>query len=153
MGEAVYCSRSCLSAGQSTPGSKWSSKQPDKAAQREYMTAYVRRNTAKHNERSRAWAKANRQYRNFIQQVRRASGQITMDQWLAVFDRCGNACVACGAKDSLHVDHIVAVAVGGRTEPNNLQLLCGSCNSSKGVKPFAEWMLWRHGVEVLETKA
>lgn len=32
------------------------------------------------------------------------------------------------------VDHIKALASGGTNWPNNLQLLCKSCNSSKGAR-------------------
>ena len=31
------------------------------------------------------------------------------------------------------VDHIVARAKGGQDNPENLQLLCGACNSKKGT--------------------
>ncbi|MGA7744511.1 MAG: HNH endonuclease [Polyangia bacterium] len=45
-------------------------------------------------------------------------------------------CCACGhgAKEGvkLHVDHIIPVARGGRTEKKNLQILCTSCNLGKG---------------------
>lgn len=42
--------------------------------------------------------------------------------------RCGH-----GAADGykLHVDHIVPVSKGGKTEPANLQTLCEACNNSK----------------------
>jgi 5-methylcytosine-specific restriction endonuclease McrA len=33
-----------------------------------------------------------------------------------------------------HVDHIVAIAKGGRHEESNLQLLCPRCNLRKGAK-------------------
>lgn len=31
------------------------------------------------------------------------------------------------------VDHIIALAVGGTNDPSNLQILCGRCNSRKGI--------------------
>ena len=34
----------------------------------------------------------------------------------------------------LHVDHIVPIAKGGKTEPNNLRTLCQDCNLGKGAK-------------------
>lgn len=47
-------------------------------------------------------------------------------------------CVICGrsAKDGvkLHVDHIVPVSKGGKTEPNNLRTLCSECNMGKRDK-------------------
>lgn len=46
--------------------------------------------------------------------------------------RCCGFAVQDGAH--LHVDHIVAVANGGRTELQNLQTLCTVCNLGKGAK-------------------
>lgn len=52
--------------------------------------------------------------------------------------RDGYRCRACGfsVQDGahLHVDHIVAVANGGKTEMKNLQTLCTVCNLGKGAK-------------------
>lgn len=41
---------------------------------------------------------------------------------------------------SYHVDHVVAVENGGSNGPENLQLLCPTCNVSKGTKDMSAWM-------------
>lgn len=51
--------------------------------------------------------------------------------------RC-NGCQKDGLK--LQIDHIKAVVNGGSSNPVNLQLLCGTCNKSKGRKDFDEWL-------------
>jgi hypothetical protein len=51
-----------------------------------------------------------------------------------VFSRDGFTCNICGTSENLTVDHIVPVLKGGGNELDNLQTLCGSCNSSKGAK-------------------
>lgn len=55
-----------------------------------------------------------------------------------VMKRDGFRCVLCGrtAKDGvvLHVDHILPVARGGKTEINNLRTLCEFCNLGKSAK-------------------
>jgi hypothetical protein len=50
-------------------------------------------------------------------------------------------CQSCGktkAEKQLHVDHIVPVAKGGKSEINNLQALCQDCNLGKGTKSFTD---------------
>lgn len=55
-----------------------------------------------------------------------------------VLARDGFRCQICGATQDdgrkLHVDHIVPVSHGGRTEMSNLRTLCDRCNLGKGSK-------------------
>jgi len=51
-----------------------------------------------------------------------------------VFSRDGNECKECGAKEDLHLDHIMPFSSGGGTDIDNLQTLCRSCNSRKADK-------------------
>ena len=50
-----------------------------------------------------------------------------------VFARDGRVCRACGVEDDLHIDHIQPIAAGGRSVMSNLQVLCRTCNLSKGA--------------------
>lgn len=52
--------------------------------------------------------------------------------------RCAN-CKTCLKKSGYHVDHVHPLALGGTNRPDNLQLLCPSCNLSKGAKDPIEW--------------
>lgn len=69
-----------------------------------------------------------------------------------ILQRDGFRCVACGrsAKEDgvkLHVDHIVPVSKGGKTEKSNLQTLCEECNQGKGSKTWvgaATDFAWRN---------
>ena len=58
---------------------------------------------------------------------------IPTDLRVLVWERDGGKCVECGAKEDLQFDHIIPVAMGGATSDQNLQILCGSCNRSKGA--------------------
>lgn len=54
-----------------------------------------------------------------------------------IIKRDGSRCRLCGASVStgavLHVDHIIPIAKGGRTEDGNLQALCAVCNQGKAA--------------------
>ncbi|ATI75669.1 HNH endonuclease signature motif containing protein [Bacillus sp. FSL W8-0445] len=43
--------------------------------------------------------------------------------------KCKNRCVVCKSKDDLHMHHIKEYAKGGRTDLENLILLCASCHA------------------------
>lgn len=50
-----------------------------------------------------------------------------------VYSRDGWTCCHCGSLENLSIDHIHPVSLGGGNEIENLQTLCRSCNSRKGV--------------------
>ncbi len=58
----------------------------------------------------------------------------TTEEMAEVFRRYGTKCVRCPSEHNLTVDHIIPLAKGGTWEQDNLQPMCHSCNSSKGVK-------------------
>ena len=51
-----------------------------------------------------------------------------------VWKRDGGKCVKCGSNEKLEYDHIIPIVRGGKSTYRNLQLLCESCNRSKGAK-------------------
>lgn len=50
-----------------------------------------------------------------------------------IFERDDHACRRCGSRHELQLDHIIPVALGGSSEPGNLEVLCGPCNRTKGA--------------------
>jgi len=52
---------------------------------------------------------------------------------LFVWRRDKGQCVRCGSRERLEFDHIIPVIAGGSNTERNIQLLCESCNRSKGA--------------------
>lgn len=59
------------------------------------------------------------------------SNQYKRDLKKSVFKRDGHACLICGSRNNLTLDHIIPKSKGGRLIYNNLQTLCEHCNKSK----------------------
>lgn len=66
-----------------------------------------------------------------------------------IMRRDNYTCQICGkympdGRD-IHIDHIIPIARGGKTIPDNLQVLCSHCNLSKGAKLPSEYVTgkWR----------
>ena len=57
--------------------------------------------------------------------------KIVGEQRQRILWRDGHECRACGGTKRLCIDHIVAWSCGGSNDDDNLQVLCGSCNSRK----------------------
>ena len=51
-----------------------------------------------------------------------------------IFETLPKSCGMCGTVKNLTIDHMIPVARGGTSVVENLQTLCGSCNSFKGTK-------------------
>jgi len=66
------------------------------------------------------------------------SGKVPQEVFDLVMERDGYRCQACGDTDDLTIDHkIIPYSEGGSsTDPDNLQVLCRSCNSRKGTRPW-----------------
>ena len=109
---------------------------PDAA--RKYHSSYKDRNP----DGLRNWHKANPGARGVYTNTRRAlvvgaGGSHTASEWKNLKKLYDYTCLCCGRKESdikLTVDHVVPISKGGRNTVDNLQPLCGSCNSSKGTK-------------------
>ena len=51
-----------------------------------------------------------------------------------VYGKYGNRCLCCGSYEKISLDHVIPISKGGKDEIENLQPLCKSCNSKKGIK-------------------
>jgi 5-methylcytosine-specific restriction endonuclease McrA len=63
-----------------------------------------------------------------------ASGAYTEAEWRALCEHYGNSCLSCGTRSrALTADHVIPLSKGGGNTIENVQLLCGRCNSRKGT--------------------
>ena len=73
--------------------------------------------------------------------LRDAEGHFTFEDLVACYEAQNGLCV-CGADllDGWTVDHKMPTSRGGTNWPENIQLLCLSCNCSKHTKTMEEWL-------------
>ncbi|MEL6272546.1 MAG: HNH endonuclease signature motif containing protein, partial [Chloroflexota bacterium] len=67
-----------------------------------------------------------------VKRRERAIAKRNYNAWYAALvEQYGKVCLHCGATDDLKIDHVVSVARGGKSEYENMQLLCATCNTAK----------------------
>lgn len=71
-----------------------------------------------------------------------ASGEFTEQDIEILLERQDGLCVGCQADiiETFTIDHKIHLSRGGTNDPENIQLLCKSCKSSKGTKTNDEWI-------------
>ncbi len=87
-----------------------------------------------------AWRKTNPEKARFLSKQHKyrrrglLKGQpsFTREEWEALKEYYQFRCLACDRKTKLTVDHIIPLSKGGSNLIDNIQPLCGPCNSSKG---------------------
>ena len=95
------------------------------------------------------------QKRNYKISKKNAEGTHTAKDVKLMFLSQNGLCNGCNkplettGKNKYHVDHIVALANGGSNYPSNLQLLCPTCNMSKGAKDFEEWKKYKALISIV----
>jgi len=70
---------------------------------------------------------------NYVMLEGSAREPIPEDVRMFVWRRDNGQCVRCGSRERLEFDHIIPVIAGGSSTERNVQLLCESCNRSKGA--------------------
>ena len=59
----------------------------------------------------------------------------TREERMAAYRKQGGRCAMCGRWfdfNAMEGDHVIPFSRGGKTETSNLQMLCRTCNRSKG---------------------
>lgn len=114
---------------------------------REKAAAYHIANKEAINERSAAWQKANPekcriQTHNRRAKVKAVGGTLSKDIYERLFKLQKGKCACCGKPlgSKGHLDHIMPIAMGGKNEDSNTQLLTQRCNNQKHAKHPVDFM-------------
>lgn len=62
------------------------------------------------------------------------AGHILQGEWDVMLKACGGKCLCCGDEGRLTIDHVKPMEFSGKNEADNIQPLCGGCNSKKRQK-------------------
>lgn len=117
------------------------------AKHRVKRNAYSRAYDAANRDRARAYAiahAAEKAQRSVVRRARllSAPGSHTLAEWREKVALFGGCCVYCGRSDRpLTRDHKVPLARGGSDGIANIVPACGSCNSRKGTRTAAEFLV------------
>lgn len=68
------------------------------------------------------------------ERIRQNGGSYTQEEWENLCATYNHRCIKCGLKRPLAADHVIPVLLGGSSNIDNIQPLCGPCNSIKGAK-------------------
>lgn len=103
-----------------------------RAENRDHCNAEARRWRMENPERAREIARR-KEYK------RKGGGKLPLNAYSMLVDKYGERCLKCGSKDDLTIDHVTPIVLGGKSELENLQILCRSCNSSKSGRSSADY--------------
>lgn len=113
---------------------------------KEYARQWAIDNAEKEYERNRQWAIDNPEKRRLSRQRRKArknqvESTLTQAEWEKIVDDHFGRCHYCGRHtDKLHQEHKTPVSKGGGYTKENIVPACQSCNSSKGVKKYMQFI-------------
>lgn len=110
---------------------------------------WLNENREHHRQVCRDWAKRNPLKMRAIVAKRRAlilgsGGSYSAADVTALMQAQDGMCNVCRCSlDEYHIDHVIPLSRGGINESSNLQLLCPTCNRSKGNKLPHEFEAYR----------
>jgi 5-methylcytosine-specific restriction endonuclease McrA len=108
---------------------------------------WAKENPEKRRQIGREWSARNPEHtkaktREYRARKRGADGSHTAAdvKKLLGLQRCRCAICKADISSGYHVDHVMPLALGGSNDKANIQLLCQTCNTSKGAKHPVDFM-------------
>jgi 5-methylcytosine-specific restriction endonuclease McrA len=129
-----YC-EPCLEIRTYEREKEWRQSHPKESAI--HSQKYRIKNLEYKKQKSREWAKANKELKRIYCQNRRAllkknGGILTLEEWNSIKIEQENKCWDCGVECNLTIGHAIPICKGGRTEYINILGQCMPCNLKQG---------------------
>lgn len=112
-----------------------------KLCKQEHMREYIKSDEYKLTRLKYRQSEHGKLIKQEYQHKRRAlkkqsGGKFTAEDIKLLMNNQSSKCVYCytNITDVYHIDHVLPLSKGGTNSPDNLQLLCPTCNLSKGAK-------------------
>lgn len=112
--------------------------QKNKEFRKEYDKEWYQENKELRKEYDKIYSKKHRKERNLKNRMRwhnlKLIGSHTLGEWETLKAQYNWTCPSCGKKEpeiKLTEDHIIPISRGGSNNIENIQPLCGPCNSKK----------------------
>ncbi len=150
-----FCSHACGSTSRRVATPRWRSKVEGAEAtdeQRAIFRAYHTQWRLRNKERVNAVAARSRVRRKksigelaIIRRGANTARRMSRLQLREIVERANGRCVYCDQSARLQIDHLIPIARGGTTVPENLIPACWPCNGGKSDSDAAVWLLDRHG--------
>jgi 5-methylcytosine-specific restriction endonuclease McrA len=132
----TYCKK-C----QSAQYKEWREKNRDADLERQRL--WKQENKEHHQKESIRWRKENpdswKEIRKRYMYKRKGGGILPNGAFGILVSMYGSFCGKCKTKTDLTVDHVVPISLGGKSNIENLQILCRSCNSSKSNRSSSDY--------------
>ncbi len=114
---------------------RWNKAHPEK--RRAAKRLYYARHREKHKQVMAVYHRAHPEVLRaksnaYRARLRRAVGQFTSAEWLALVERYGGRCAYRGEAAPLEVDHRIPLSRGGTNSIDNVLPACRRCNGEKG---------------------